>query len=163
MKRAPEPTADPVAQSIGRFVKRGALVRFHLHERATSRARIDIERCAARQLLASVGGHLDGVRDADGLLRTFGHARSALNAGAARQGDDLPVRTSRCRLDGACRTRAGALVAGRASAEIDHREPERRGYAERFGFGDHPGLETVDENAEHVCALSSGRFRNMKG
>ena len=152
MKRAPEPTADPVAQSIGRFVKRGALVRFHLHERATSRGRIDIERCAARQLLSSVGGHLDGVRDADGLLRTFGHARSALNAGGA---DKVTIFRSApaASMDGACRTRAGALVAGRASAEIDHREPERRRHAERFGFGDHPGLETVDENSEHVCAL----------
>ena len=53
-------------------------------------------------------------------------------------------------LDGARRARAGALVARRASTEIDHREPERRRHAERIGFGDDAGLETLDENSEHL-------------
>ena len=44
-----------------------------------SRDRIDIERCAVRELLSSVSRHLDAVRDTHGLLRSQGeNTRSAM-------------------------------------------------------------------------------------
>ena len=58
--------------------------------------------------------------------------------------------TGRRRLDGAGRARARALVARRAATEVDHREPERRRHAERIGFGEDPGLETLDDECPSI-------------
>src|ERR1019366_5021347 len=95
------------------------------HEGAPASRRIDLERRCTRELLASVGRHLDVVRNAHGLFGTSAHAFSALYARGVRQGDRLSARPGRVRLDGARRARSGAFITRHTAAEIDDRESKR--------------------------------------
>ena len=150
MERAAQPAVDAFAQPRRRFRQARSRVQVHIAQRGPARARIDIERCASRQLLATVGGDLDVGGHRDRLLGTPLDAFPTLDARRVRQRQGLPAGVRRHRLDRARGTGACAFSARRAAAEVHDRESKRCLSTEWIGLGKDARFQTLRDNAEHV-------------